>query len=437
MTGFRFDTITPSQALGFNGETDTLALGADSRHFVVTYDAATGLVTLTNELSGKTVVFGSGLYSDAPEAGSAAAPEHVLGDAESAVISGRLGADHAAAGAAGGGASGQISGDMDQLSLSTLYGADIVNDSKTSLTLLASGARLDLTGTGFTYDANFQLVAGTTSSIHYQGQGVVMDINVSTPVANFGAWVAQGATQQALSTILAGHDVIEGGRGNDLIRTYAGNDVIYGAGGNDQLFGGDGDDAIYASARPGAAQGAAGSALLRGDNGNDTLVGGDQSDDILGGLGDDNARGGLGNDTAFGGDGADQLQGEAGADYLHGNRGADHLVGGDGADTLRGGQNDDIVEGGAGADWLAGDRGADTISGGAGADVFHSFSGAGLDRITDFAYGEGDRLNLAPGTTYQIAQVGADTVVTLGGADQVVLVGVSQVSLGAGWISAA
>jgi Ca2+-binding RTX toxin-like protein len=101
---------------------------------------------------------------------------------------------------------------------------------------------------------------------------------------------------------------------------------------------------------------------------------------------------------------------------------------------VRGGQNDDIVLGGDGNDWLAGDLGSDTLTGGAGADIFHTHAAAGLDRVTDFSAAEGDRVYLLPGTVYTLAQQGADTVIDMGGGNQMVLVGVQLSSLPAGWI---
>ena len=87
-----------------------------------------------------------------------------------------------------------------------------------------------------------------------------------------------------------------------------------------------------------------------------------------------------------------------------------------------------------GADFLSGDRGDDTLVGGAGADLFHTFNDAGLDRVLDFNAAEGDRVMLAPGTTYSVGQVGDDTVIDLGGGTRMVLVGVTLASLGNGWI---
>ena len=119
-----------------------------------------------------------------------------------------------------------------------------------------------------------------------------------------------------------------------------------------------------------------------------------------------------------------------------GNLGQDLVDGGAGDDVVRGGQGDDRIFGWSGDDYLAGDRGNDTLSGGSGADVFHSFGEAGLDRITDFNFAEGDRLRLVAGSTWSVAQQGGDVVVDLGGGAQVVLEGVQLWSLGDGWIAA-
>ena len=88
-----------------------------------------------------------------------------------------------------------------------------------------------------------------------------------------------------------------------------------------------------------------------------------------------------------------------------------------------------MVNGGAGNDFVSGDRGNDTITGGAGADNFHGSQDAGIDKVLDFSAAEGDRVELDPGTTYTMSQVGADTVLDMGGGNQMILVGVSMSSL--------
>lgn len=157
---------------------------------------------------------------------------------------------------------------------------------------------------------------------------------------------------------------------------------------------------------------------MHGNTGSDTLWGGD------------------GGDWVVGGQDSDLLMGEAGDDYIVGNLGSDTADGGDGADTLLGGQADDLLTGGLGNDYLSGDRGADTLTGGGGADQFWSFSGAGVDRITDFNRAEGDSVRLAPGTGYSVRQEAGDVIVDLGNGDRVILADTQLSTLGEGWLVA-
>ena len=180
-----------------------------------------------------------------------------------------------------------------------------------------------------------------------------------------------------------------------------------------------------------------GSNYLRGNEGGDSITGGSGFDDINGNMGNDTAAGGLGDDWVVGGKDHDVLFGDAGGDVVWGNLGDDTLDGGDGSDQVRGGQGNDVVSGGAGGDFVSGDRGDDTVTGGAGADLFHGSQDAGLDRVLDFHLAEGDRVMLDPGTTYTLAQIGADTVIDMGGGHQMVLVGVQLSTLTPGWIFAA
>jgi len=173
---------------------------------------------------------------------------------------------------------------------------------------------------------------------------------------------------------------------------------------------------------------------LRGDEGSDSLTGGGEFDDLHGNAGNDTLRGGAGDDWVVGGKDQDDLRGEAGGDIVYGNLGVDTCHGDDGNDIVRGGQQNDILYGGAGDDWMSGDRDNDTISGGSGADIFHTFGDAGIDRVLDFNRAEGDRVQLDPGTTYSVAQVGADTVISMGGGGQMTLVGVNMATLSGDWI---
>jgi len=135
-----------------------------------------------------------------------------------------------------------------------------------------------------------------------------------------------------------------------------------------------------------------------------------------------------------GGQGNDMIISHGTGDILYGNLGDDTLIGGSGPQILRGGQGDDSITAGLGADWISGDRGNDTIQAGAGADTFHTFTGAGMDRVLGFDAAKGDHVQLDPGTVYTVSQVGADTVIDMGPGDQMVLVGVQETSLPPGWI---
>lgn len=174
--------------------------------------------------------------------------------------------------------------------------------------------------------------------------------------------------------------------------------------------------------------------LVSGQEGADTLLGGAGFDNLQGNTGNDSESGGAGDDFVVGGKDDDILLGDAGRDVVYGNVGADTCDGGEGNDIARGGQDNDIVRGGPGDDFVSGDKGDDTVTGGLGADVFHSFGEAGLDRVTDFSAAQGDRVQLDPGTQYAVAQVGPDTVITMTGGGQMILVGVTQSALPNGWI---
>ncbi|MCR5880906.1 M10 family metallopeptidase [Phenylobacterium sp. J367] len=218
----------------------------------------------------------------------------------------------------------------------------------------------------------------------------------------------------APSTLI--ENAIGGAGGDTLVGNTAAN-TLQGRQGNDSISGGAGQD------------------YLRGDEGNDSLTGGAAFDDINGNMGDDRAWGGDGDDWVVGGKDNDALFGEAGADIVYGNLGDDTCEGGAEADIVRGGQGNDVVKGDAGDDWLAGDRGNDTLTGGLGADIFHSHGDAGIDRVLDFSRAEGDRVNLLAGTTYSVAQVGADVVISMPvGGGQVILVGVQLSSLTGDWL---
>jgi len=209
-------------------------------------------------------------------------------------------------------------------------------------------------------------------------------------------------------------------------------------------LGGAGDDILTpaSSAAPEADGGAGNDTIigadfpdtLRGNEGNDLLSGGSEFDDINGNMGNDTEFGNDGDDWVVGGKDQDSLWGDNGADIVLGNLGNDTLDGGNGNDIVRGGQGDDVLTGGDGDDYVSGDRGNDTVTGGAGADLFHGSQDAGIDKVTDFNLAEGDRVMLDPGTVFSVRQAGADTIIDMGGSNQMILVGVNMSTLTGDWI---
>lgn len=334
-----------------------------------------------------------------------------------------------------------VSGDMDGARLADLLAATVTDASDRLFAASGPGAlAIRLSGQNLDYSNN-QLVGGTVTQVNLTDvqngattlQFAATVTNVGWAAGQFQSWLVSNNTQGAFQTLLAGADRMGGGSQGDVIRGYGSNDEIYGGGGADTIYGGLGNDIIYAVGPARQALTAA-STYLRGEEGDDYIIGGPGFDDINGNIGADTASGGDGGDWVVGGKDNDLLFGDAGGDIVYGNLGNDTCLGGTGDDVVRGGQGADVLYGGTGDDWMSGDRGDDTISGGGGADIFHSFSGAGLDRVLDFKAAEGDRVLLDAGTAYSVRQSGADTVVDMGGGDSVVLVGVQMNTLPSGWL---
>jgi len=100
-------------------------------------------------------------------------------------------------------------------------------------------------------------------------------------------------------------------------------------------------------------------------------------------------------DTVLGGSGDNALNGGI-SNAANAANGNDILVGFGGNDTLRGGGGSDLLLGGSGNDLLYGGDGNDILSGGTGEDtfMFSNFGAAHVDRIADYSFMEGDKLNI-------------------------------------------
>ncbi|HYG87876.1 MAG TPA: hypothetical protein VD978_16590 [Azospirillum sp.] len=147
-----------------------------------------------------------------------------------------------------------------------------------------------------------------------------------------------------------------------------------------------------------------------------------------------NKTGNGGNNTLSGGDGNDTLSGVSGNDMLRGRAGNDLLYGGSGSDWLYGGIGADTLNGDRGNDWLWGDRGNDMLTGGDGADRFCFASGSGVDRILDFNYAAGDRIQLASGLMRTLSSDSRGfAVVDLGNGDHFTLENIQRQQVTNAW----
>lgn len=274
--------------------------------------------------------------------------------------------------------------DADYGGVHKLSGAALTYDSSSDLTGGVVTA-WDVTRGGWSLPPDNQSLSARVW--HDWGPTLYSISDLSVPAAMLGDLLENGFNRAPL--LFDGADTMSGNIGADTLWGYAGDDLLVGEAGKD---------------------------ALNGAEGSDTVRGGDDSDLVLGGKGDD------------------ILFGDDGSDVANGNFGNDTADGGQGADTVHGGQGHDSLAGGDGDDWLSGDIGNDTLSGGRGADVFHIFREGGVDGVTDFNPGEGDRVMLDPGSDYTVAQLGADTVISVGDGARMILVGVQLSTLSGDWI---
>jgi Ca2+-binding RTX toxin-like protein len=332
--------------------------------------------------------------------------------------------------------------DMTELDLTTLISGALVSRTSTIYALdLGNGQAVTFTGVDFTYGAQNFPIGGAITGIQQTSFGqLVADITgLGVPVGTFYSWAINGQTLQGIEAMFAGSDsltasnnpsgnVLGGFGGDDMLLGGVAGDVLDGGVGNNTIYGGEGNDTL-------GAPDSSGFNYIRGGLGGDAIFGGSGYDDINGNQGEDTIQGGEGgNDWLLGGQGNDQVTAFGGNVIINGNLGNDTVTGGPGNDTVRGGQAEDLVRGGAGDDHTYADRGNDTVTGGSGADVFHFSAAGGADWITDFDGAAGDRVQLDPGATYTLGQVGADAVITLSTGDTLALAGVASSAISPGWI---
>jgi len=183
------------------------------------------------------------------------------------------------------------------------------------------------------------------------------------------------------------------------------------------------------------------------------IVGTDIGEEIVGKEADDRIEGRGGNDAMAGGAGHDVLAGGLGDDWYYLNDNSDDIeenagegwdniystvsitaaanvenvyLAGDGAIDATGNELGNQLVGNSAANVLTGRGGDDALRGGGGSDRFVLGAGDGHDIIVDFVVGE-DLLEFDG--SYSVSQIGADALVTLGGGESVLLLGVPASSL--------
>ena len=244
----------------------------------------------------------------------------------------------------------------------------------------------------------------------------------------------QGTYRADIMAGTDGVDGLRGGEGDDTLEGGAGRDYLEGEAGSDLLRGGvDNDYAYYAAPQDRFT-------LSRDDDGT-VLVTDTQSGDVdrlsaveAVGFSDvpvtivavqrwDNPNGSSWHDGSIF---ADTISGTAVVDGMDGGLGNDRLDGGGSNDYVSGGQGNDTLIGGAGNDYLVG---------GAGADVFAFTASSGFDRIEDFSFADGDRIQLAAGTPWGVFSNPDGAWLSFGPDAAVLLAGVQPDSVTSSWIT--
>src|SRR5262249_35975589 len=116
---------------------------------------------------------------------------------------------------------------------------------------------------------------------------------------------------------------------------------------------------------------------------------------------------------------------------LTGSAFADTLIGTDDVNVIQGLAGDDVINAAAGKDVIDGGQGNDILTGGADADAVLVAPTSGHDTVTDFTVGV-DHLQFSGVNSLwdlNVAQVGADTMITYGAGDSITLAGVDANNL--------
>ena len=251
-----------------------------------------------------------------------------------------------------------------------------------------------------------------------------------------------------------GNDILDGGTNIDNMKGGYGDDTYYVENTSDVVteFSNQGTDTVYSTATyvltPGIekliltgtaninATGNTSNNLLTGNDGNNVLDGKAGVDTMKGGLGDDTYYVDNVGDivTEYAGGGTDTVNSSVTFSLtspalenlnLTGTAAIDG-TGGSVANIITGNNAANTLNGASGNDTLTGNGGNDVLIGGLGADVFVFGHTNGADIINDFSASQGDTIDVhgysngvVNGGGVVITQVGADTVISFNGGNQV------------------
>ena len=245
---------------------------------------------------------------------------------------------------------------------------------------------------GFNATSTLKFGSASNASLQTSGKNIIANVGE-------GRITLSGAASLSVVNIQGSSsgDYIKSTVSGAKIEALGGNDTISNSGSKSKLYGGAGNDEFYNYA----------ASVV-------TISGGDGADTINNWGGAASMIGGKGNDVIWGNTGADTLRGGANNDKLHGDTGNDRLYGDSGDDSL----------------W--GDKGNDTLYGGSGKDIFIYKPNEGTDRIMDYSFSEGDRLQIlkssgkAGGTFSKSGLSGGNLVLTISGGGSVIFNDVSK-----------
>jgi Ca2+-binding RTX toxin-like protein len=400
LTGF--GSPVPTDGSGVSS-VDTAVFSGNRADYAVSYDATTGLYTITDLRPGspdgtdtldgmEVAAFNDGSFSvallnnSAPtDVSCSTAP--ILEDVSSA---GSIGSTNVNAGRTVATLSAIDPDSGETFTYSIVDGDAAKYEIWGDQVRVRSGVQLD-----FETDASDSLTIRVTDS-----QGATFDKVINLSISDYEA-SATGTTGNDTITGTSEEDSIDGGEGNDSLTGGSGNDSITGGLGSDTLSGGTGDDVLIDMDDVAGANGDAGndsislnlstisggSSWIRGGAGNDQLtlnfanvtltnktIAGDSD---TSGTNRDLANATDGNDsiivsgtwTAAGNtivllnDGADYYRNDSTTSgfAVHAGQGNDEIIGGNGAsESISGGGGDDRITGRAGNDTIDGGTGTDT-----------------------------------------------------------------------------